>query len=365
MWPVWWVWQPYEPHEPDAARLSHTHQRHSVFLIVDLTGDIEKTDAFPFESGGVADISRGYVKNSKKIRERIVRLLLLPVCGAQATPVAIKIFRRIHIDGNIGGTIKDLYDESKAWAKLDHPNVLPFLGFALDLGPSPALITPFHRSGTVMKHVREAPKTPQDVSILSVRGIADGLAYLHSQGLVHGNLTTKKVLVSDTGLPVICGYGLANISGQLSSAPSARFTAPEYYSNESTQEHAIHDTPAGDVYSLSMVIFEITSGLRPYHHLHTEHSVILHILPGGRPSRINLDPVLVSDRLWGFLMRLWSHQPAIRPDMNRVVLGLQSLQSDPDDKAGGAENEIEPSISYSTTGDFDIEEVSFGVLVFS
>ncbi|KAJ7918181.1 kinase-like domain-containing protein, partial [Mycena leptocephala] len=92
-----------------------------------------------------------------------------------------------------------------------------------------------------------------------------------------------------------------------------------------------------------MVTLEIVTGIQPYHHLHSELSVILHILPGGRPSRSEV----VSDRLWGLLKQLWNHQPALRPDMNRVVLALQSLQSGSDNPDGG-ENEIGPSISYST-----------------
>ncbi|KAK7042194.1 TKL/TKL-ccin protein kinase [Favolaschia claudopus] len=312
---------------------------------LDLTGEIVKTDAFPIEFGRVADIFRGNLTNSRKIQSQVV---------------AIKIFR-LHMDDKVIRTIKacqDLYDVSVVWGRLDHPNILPFLGIALDLGPSPALISPFQLSGNVLQHLDGALKATRD-RFDFVQGIAEGLMYLHSEGVVHGNLTTKKILVSEAGAPMICGHGLASIAGRLSTAPSARFTAPEYYINENTESS--HNTQAGDVYSLSMVILEIMSGVRPYHHLHTEHSVILHIMPGGRPSRSELDPGLVSDRLWRFLKYLWSHQPVLRPDMSRVLLALQSLQTDPTNaNTEAAENEIDPLISYATTDDFDIEEVSFG-----
>ncbi|KAJ6562444.1 kinase-like domain-containing protein [Mycena capillaripes] len=97
----------------------------------------------------------------------------------------------------------------------------------------------------------------------------------------------------------------------------------------------------------------------PFHHIHSELGVILHILPGGRPSRSGLDPLLVSDRLWGFLTRLWNHQPALRPDMSRVVLSLESLQSGSDHPDGG-EDKLGPSISFSTADNLNMEEVSFG-----
>lgn len=123
--------------------------------------------------------------------------------------------------------------------------------------------------------------------------------------------------------------------------PSARLTAPEYFINESTQEHPEQQTMAGVMYSFSMVILEVSdiilatnshlsmiqivSGVRPYHHLHNELSVVLNILPGGRTTRSDLDPVLTSDCLWELLEQLRNHQPVLRSDMNRVIMGLISL----------------------------------------
>ncbi|KAJ7888684.1 hypothetical protein B0H14DRAFT_2274683, partial [Mycena olivaceomarginata] len=57
----------------------------------------------------------------------------------------------------------------------------------------------------------------------------------------------------------------------------------------------------------------------PYHYLHSELNVVLHILPGGRPNRSDLNPVLASDRLWELLEQLWNHEPVLRPDMNQVI----------------------------------------------
>ncbi|KAJ7016241.1 kinase-like domain-containing protein, partial [Mycena alexandri] len=144
----------------------------------------------------------------------------------------------------------NLCSKFKAWSALDHPNVLRFLGTSLDLALSPALITPFCGSGSIMKYLTDTPRSSQERLGF---GIARGLAYLHSQSIVHGNLTTVKILVSDAGLPVICGYGLANISSHLAknttTSSSKRFTAPEYLVDESTRR-----TTPGDVYSFSMVL---------------------------------------------------------------------------------------------------------------
>jgi serine/threonine protein kinase len=109
-----------------------------------------------------------------------------------------------------------------------------------------------------------------------VSGIAQGLAYLHAEGVVHGNLTTvkplipyhvvpdlgqKKILIDEAGFPVISGYGLANlnVSGHSSKntiTPPARFTAPEYFLNDQVLKNTV-----GDVYSFAMVALEVVTTL--------------------------------------------------------------------------------------------------------
>ncbi|KAJ7472603.1 kinase-like domain-containing protein, partial [Mycena latifolia] len=155
-----------------------------------------------------------------------------------------------------------------------------------------------------------------------VIGVANGLDYLHAEGIVHGNLTTKKILIDDNGSPVICGYGTAKALQQPASTTSLfsspiRFASPECFSlNGNT---SLVRTSPGDVYSFSMVALEILSRLQPYHHLPTEHAAFIHIVRGGRPVRTHLDPLAVSDGMWRFFTSLWHDDPALRPEMPAVV----------------------------------------------
>ncbi|KAH8115034.1 kinase-like domain-containing protein, partial [Phellopilus nigrolimitatus] len=44
-----------------------------------------------------------------------------------------------------------------------------------------------------------------------VIGIADGLQYLHGEGVIHSDLKAENVLISDDGLPRICDFGISRI----------------------------------------------------------------------------------------------------------------------------------------------------------
>ncbi|KAJ7863310.1 kinase-like domain-containing protein, partial [Mycena olivaceomarginata] len=155
-------------------------------------------------------------------------------------------------------------------------------------------------------------------------GIAEGLAYLHSQGIIHGNLCTV-LLISHNEVPVICGYGMLSILGPCTTSVSLfsfpiRYTAPEYFSDESGTSSI--RTTAGDIYAFSMVMLEILSGREPFHYLATEHAVFKHLIRGDGPIRTHFDRQAISKRIWDFLTLLWDQTPSSRPVMPNVVAGL-------------------------------------------
>ncbi|KAJ7932966.1 kinase-like domain-containing protein [Mycena leptocephala] len=272
---------------------------------LDLTGRVTKLDIYPFDSGSAADIYRG------TLNER-------------GLSVTVKIFRRMHSEPqNLEQTSRSLYEEARGWKRLDHPNILPFLGIALDLGLSPALISPLCVSGPVMKYLHNTKDSKHRLQM--VIGVAAGLAYLHTQGLVHGNLCTKKVLIKGDGVPVICGYGISKALRQPANTTSLfsspiRYAAPECFSVEAGTSSV--RTPSGDVYAFAMVTLEILSGLEPYHYLPTEHAVFIHVLRGDRPLRTHLDQQAITNHTWRLLTSLWIRNPSSRPCMSNIISSL-------------------------------------------
>ncbi|KAJ7266344.1 kinase-like domain-containing protein [Mycena rebaudengoi] len=305
---------------------------------LDLTGRVTKLDRYPADSGGSADIYGGILGGSK---------------------VAIRIYRRMHCEPQeLEQKSRILYEAARSWSWVDHPNILRFLGVSLDLGLSPALITPLCSSGSILKYLKVSPKNPME-RLQMTTGVAAGLEYLHFHGIIHGNLCTKKVLVTENGLPVICGYGMFNILAPSANSTSVlsspiRFAAPEYFSDEIGTSSV--QTTAGDVYAFAMVALEIISGLQPYHHLGTELAVLKHILGGGRPIRTHMYHQVVTKRIWSFLTSLWDQRPSSRPAMADVVATLIKIRNDESMKDGNCE----PGSSEITSRDDDDEETSSG-----
>ena len=186
------------------------------------------------------------------------------------------------------------------WKRLKHPNVANFLGFSSDSPPFP-LVYPWMSNGNLSSYLREHPEVDR-LSLVSdypravvffffsttltlhryqLLNVAEGLAYLHHYGVVHGNLSgvssdplipwskglttsQRNVLVDDDGVACVSEYGLEFVLREEASSnalpTNVRWTAPEVISAVSkNQRLSANDGKRADVYSFAMVMFEVRS----------------------------------------------------------------------------------------------------------
>ncbi|KAJ7483794.1 kinase-like domain-containing protein, partial [Mycena galericulata] len=196
--------------------------------------------------------------------------------------------------------------EALVWQGLRHQFILPFLGIDRRTFPSAfCLVAPWMKNGTVLKYLKE--RGLEEVNRLFLE-IAQGLEYLHSKNIVHGDLRGSNILISDDFHACLADFGLAttvSISDTEATtysptsskhAGSVRWFAPELISPQQFGCEKFVRTPATDVYAFACVCVELHTGNPPFSES-VDAAAMLKVIAGERPQR----PVTVLDGTWNLV----------------------------------------------------------------
>jgi serine/threonine protein kinase/peroxiredoxin len=161
-----------------------------------------------------------------------------------------------------------LLAEARAAAALSHPNVCAI--HAVDSSEGVPMIIMEYVAGRPLSQLLGDGPRPRDQAAALVRQVALGMAAAHARGVVHGDLKPANVLVTPAGAVKIVDFGMARRNdararadataawdprpdGGISGTPA--YMAPEQARGEPA-------TPASDVFSLEVILYELVTGQR-------------------------------------------------------------------------------------------------------
>lgn len=188
----------------------------------------------------------------------------------------------------------------------------------IDMGAYQALRTPNYRNGNILEFVnRRAVSDGRKLQLLLQ--IAQGLAYLHSLGIVHGNLYPANVLVTDDEDIVLTDAGIYTEVVKLMLLPSGRVRIPESFIYKSHQELRGEEVPtkSADVYAFASTCYAIMTGRAPFSEIANPYQRIIKIAQDGHTTLPK--PSSTSTLLWDLMTECWSAEPTKRPAMVDVV----------------------------------------------
>ncbi|KIO17631.1 hypothetical protein M407DRAFT_84786, partial [Tulasnella calospora MUT 4182] len=203
--------------------------------------------------------------------------------------------------------------QMRKWTSLDHPNVLPFLGYqGKDL---PVPLFSWYKNGNISQYLKAHPSIDR-LELLSQVG--SGLSFLHSESIVHGNIKPTNVIIADDGRPMLMDFKMAPdlrmVELNMTMADSGRENVG-YMSPELIEEG--NYTEASDVYAFASLLLEIMSGQPPYHKLSYVQTLV-QITEQKKPSPDDHPDLAASSRLWRLMARCWNTRPDKRPKIEEV-----------------------------------------------
>jgi serine/threonine protein kinase len=156
--------------------------------------------------------------------------------------------------------------------KLDHPNIVKYLGEHWDGQQHLRIFMEYVAGGTVSSLLRSfGPATEQQASRYA-RQILEGLRYLHDQRIAHRDLKGENLLVDVDGTLKLADFGTAKeLATQTKSvAGTAFFMAPEVIRGVG---HGIE----ADVWSAGCCVVEMLSGKPPFAGFSNQYAIMMHI----------------------------------------------------------------------------------------
>jgi serine/threonine protein kinase len=93
--------------------------------------------------------------------------------------------------------------------------------------------------------------------------VCGGLAYAHARGVIHRDLKPSNLLITSEGAAKIADFGVAHLMQNPGlTQPGQTLGTPAYMSPEQIRGERL--TPASDVFSLGIVLYELLIGRRPF-----------------------------------------------------------------------------------------------------
>ena len=171
--------------------------------------------------------------------------------------------------------------EARATAKLAHPNVTKVYDFTD--GAAPLLVLELLEGQTLADRLRRGGALPPLEAARIAAAVADGLDAAHRAGIIHRDVKPSNIMLMPGGDVKVMDFGIAaawdahSTTGRQLLA-TASYVAPERIAGSRA-------SPAGDIYSLGAVLYEMLTGRPPFVADTAEQLLHAHLAAPPQPVR--------------------------------------------------------------------------------
>ena len=173
--------------------------------------------------------------------------------------VAAKVMHERYVDDPV--FLTRFQREARAMAQLNHPNLVGIHDFSAD-GEPIFLIMDLITGGTLRELVAERGPMPAHAATAAMRAMLQGLAVVHERNMIHRDIKPDNILIDADHQVKLGDFGLVRASSSHTATSDSIVGTVSYLSPEQVTGEEI--TPASDVYSAGIVLFELLTDSVPF-----------------------------------------------------------------------------------------------------
>jgi len=208
-----------------------------------------------------------------------------------------------------------------------------------------AMVSAWMENGNINELVKKDPHVNR-IELLA--DVANGLKYMHSRRIVHGDLKGANILINEHRRACIADFGLTTVTGVVTHATTgfsrasvisndtlmsftgggtSRWMSPELLFPEKfgmPQSEGNRPTRQSDCYAFGMVIYEVLCGHCPYVEHHLDSLVVNAVIEGVRPEKPEMAKRLgFSEEIWWLVKSCWSPDRNSRSRVEEILRCLE------------------------------------------
>lgn len=211
-------------------------------------------------------------------------------------------------------------------SKLNHPCINKFVGYSesdFEGKQNPVIFTEFTANGSVetflSKERRGQPIESFNLTkkVIIIYGISSAMFYMHKQYVIHRDLKTSNILLTENFQPKLAVFDSIQIT--LDPIQKNFFGSPIYAAPEVWEGNY---GKASDVYAFGMIMFQILTGLIPFREVKSPFEISKLVSNGERPEI----PHGVPDVFIGLIKKCWEQNPKDRISFDEIVTTLDQIE---------------------------------------